>query len=295
MNLHILGAKSPISLSIIEQYNKLDDDYNFSAEFNRVFLYSRNQSTEFLALDELSNNVREGDVIISLIPIFVAASLLARIDIAHLPKHIIAVSSSSVYSKIYSSSADHRSYLPFAIGELKLHEIFDHLDPHVHLCILRPTMIWGYGADKNISNIINFINSTGFYPLCRNGEGMRSPIHFDELATVIIYVLRKSLKGTYFVRTTNQLRFIQILEAVMALTRKRHPFLLRVSPAIAHFCANFSNYLASPSISLAFNSIMRQGDDLASFPEARNVIIHDSTSHCFLERLKSTYVSNSGN
>jgi nucleoside-diphosphate-sugar epimerase len=286
MNLHILGATSPIASYLVDQLN---DDSEYSC---RVFLYGRKRLKNVLALDDLRKTVLGDDVIISLIPISDAANLVCTLlEGSSLPKYIIALSSSSVYSKVYALSDDFANYLSFAIGELRLHEVIDQYKATIQLCILRPTMIWGENRDKNISKIVQFVNLTGFYPVYKRGQGKRSPIHFEELAAVIVSVLKLNLHGTYLVRTSNELEFNQILDAVMKLTARERPFFVRIPSPMARTVRMLCRLINNSSVTLAVNSLIRQGDDLVDFPEAKNVIIHDSSSLTFYDRLYNTYAS----
>lgn len=48
--------------------------------------------------------------------------------------------------------------------------------------ILRPTLIYGHGRDKNISEIAAFIRRFGFFPLFGAAQGLRQPIHVEDVA-----------------------------------------------------------------------------------------------------------------
>lgn len=55
--------------------------------------------------------------------------------------------------------------------------------------ILRPTMIYGYGRDANVSAIARYIRRFGFFAVAGNGEGRRQPVHADDLAAAAMGVL----------------------------------------------------------------------------------------------------------
>jgi len=48
--------------------------------------------------------------------------------------------------------------------------------------ILRPTLIYGNGLDKNISTISRIIKKIGFFPVYKRSKGLRQPVHADDLA-----------------------------------------------------------------------------------------------------------------
>lgn len=52
--------------------------------------------------------------------------------------------------------------------------------------LLRPTLVYGSGADRNISAIARFIRRVGIFPIARPGSGLRQPVHADDLAQVAL-------------------------------------------------------------------------------------------------------------
>ena len=52
----------------------------------------------------------------------------------------------------------------------------------VQWVILRPTLIYGYGQDKNVSEIARFVRRFGFFPLIGKAQGLRQPVHADDVA-----------------------------------------------------------------------------------------------------------------
>jgi nucleoside-diphosphate-sugar epimerase len=59
----------------------------------------------------------------------------------------------------------------------------------VEWVILRPTLIYGYGRDKNITEIIKVIRRFGFFPLFGQAKGLRQPIHADDVAGACVAAL----------------------------------------------------------------------------------------------------------
>ncbi|MFZ4539744.1 NAD-dependent epimerase/dehydratase family protein [Propionivibrio sp.] len=56
--------------------------------------------------------------------------------------------------------------------------------------ILRPTLIYGLGRDKNISEIARFIRRFGFFPVLGQAQGLRQPIHAEDVAAVCVSALQ---------------------------------------------------------------------------------------------------------
>ena len=60
----------------------------------------------------------------------------------------------------------------------------------VEWVILRPTLIYGLGRDKNITEIARFIRRFGFFPLFGKADGLRQPIHAEDVATACLSALQ---------------------------------------------------------------------------------------------------------
>ena len=56
--------------------------------------------------------------------------------------------------------------------------------------ILRPTLIYGRGRDKNITEIARFVRRFGFFPVFGPALGLRQPVHVDDLAATCVAALQ---------------------------------------------------------------------------------------------------------
>ena len=56
--------------------------------------------------------------------------------------------------------------------------------------VLRPTLINGQGRDKNISEMARFIRRFGFFPLLGSAQGLRQPIHAEDVAAACVAALQ---------------------------------------------------------------------------------------------------------
>jgi len=55
--------------------------------------------------------------------------------------------------------------------------------------ILRPTLIYGKGRDRNVASVARFIARTGFYPIAPPAAGLRQPVHAEDLAEAAVAVV----------------------------------------------------------------------------------------------------------
>jgi nucleoside-diphosphate-sugar epimerase len=57
------------------------------------------------------------------------------------------------------------------------------------LLVLRPTLIYGCGLDRNVSLLAAFARRFGFIPLAGKAGGLRQPVHADDLAELALRAL----------------------------------------------------------------------------------------------------------
>ncbi len=107
---------------------------------------------------------------------------------------LVVLSSTSRFSKVTSHNPKEQKIAQDLIdGEEQAIKWAQALK--IQLVILQPTMIYGYGRDENISNIIVFIEKFGFFPILGQGKGLRQPIHVDDVAAACVALLAKELPG----------------------------------------------------------------------------------------------------
>lgn len=160
----------------------------------RVVAFSRNPpqcpapSIEWRALSDLSQQAEEIEWWICAAPIWVLREHLALLH-SYAARRIVALSSTSCFSKITSRDPQERQIAQLLQqGEADLREWAARHD--LAWSVLRPTLIYGLGRDKNISEIARFISRFGFFPLCGRAEGLRQPVHAEDLASACVSTLR---------------------------------------------------------------------------------------------------------
>jgi hypothetical protein len=100
-------------------------------------------------------------------------------------EHLICFSSTSKLAKVNSKSPLVRNVVyDLEKGELA---IIKHAQFYgFKLNILRPTLIYGFGLDHNISRVAEFIRKYKFFPIYKRGKGLRQPVHVEDLACAVI-------------------------------------------------------------------------------------------------------------
>ncbi|MEB4593079.1 NAD-dependent epimerase/dehydratase family protein [Candidatus Thiothrix sp. Deng01] len=154
------------------------------------------------------------DTLIHLAPIWLLPRLLDSLQ-SQLPPRIIAISSTSRFSKQLSSSLGERE------TARKLTEAEDWLARFGQLhqldwTIFRPTLIYGAGLDQNITTIARFIQRFGFFPVIGKARGLRQPIHANDVANACIDCLRNpnTFRHAYNLSGGETLTYRQMVERI---------------------------------------------------------------------------------
>lgn len=129
------------------------------------------------------------DVLISLVPIYLLPDWIAPLALAGLRK-LIVFSSTSRYTKMESTSAAERN-LAKRLAHAEDGVVSACRRVNVDWVILRPTLIYSVGLDRNISLLASFIRTFRFFPMPCQGRGARQPVHADDLAKACLAILTK--------------------------------------------------------------------------------------------------------
>lgn len=147
-------------------------------------------------------------------------------------ERLVAFSSTSRFTKAASPVAEERAVAArLADGEAET----------IRLCaahgiawtILRPTLIYAEGADRNVSRLAALIARFGVLPLSGRGQGRRQPVHADDLAGAALDALAAvaARDRAYDLPGGETLTYREMTERLfLALGRK--PRILVVPPAL---------------------------------------------------------------
>jgi nucleoside-diphosphate-sugar epimerase len=165
--------------------------------FSRCPMNSRDQNIQWIRIKNPDDNpetfageIEQVDCWICVAPVWILPDYFPMLE-AHGARRVIAVSSTSRFTKSDSSVADER------VTAHKLSEGEDSLQTWARIkgvgwVILRPTLIYGLGQDKNISELVRLIRRLGFFPLAGQAKGLRQPVHAEDVAMACMSALEKS-------------------------------------------------------------------------------------------------------
>jgi len=137
---------------------------------------------------ELEAALPKAATVFALSPIWVLPAALPALK-ARGMRRLVAFSSTSVFTKAGSDDEGERmTAQSLADGEAAVAAF---CEAHkVAWTILRPTMIYAEGRDKNVTRLARLIRRFGVLPLSGQGEGLRQPVHADDLAAGALVAAR---------------------------------------------------------------------------------------------------------
>lgn len=191
-SIGVLGATSMVGQSLLPL---------LAGAGYRVIAYSRRAQPQQRAVefrqthhdnDTISDNEARSERIaqwICLAPIWTLPEHFPMLD-AHRPERIVALSSTSVFTKQHSSDpGEQQTAEKLAQGE---REVIAWAESNrIEWVILRPTLIYGRGQDRNICEIARFITRFGFFPLFGAARGLRQPVHAEDVAAASMAAMKQ--------------------------------------------------------------------------------------------------------
>jgi nucleoside-diphosphate-sugar epimerase len=97
-------------------------------------------------------------------------------------RRVVALSSTSRFTKGSSSDVEEQA-IARRLADAEEHFRTWAESKCIEWVILRPTLIYGRGRDKNISDIARFIRRFGFFPVLGQANGLRQPVHAEDVAS----------------------------------------------------------------------------------------------------------------
>ena len=132
---------------------------------------------------------------LSLMPIWILPQYFSMIETSGASR-VVALSSTSIFVKGDSSNQGERDIASrLAEGERALRAWAE--SRGIQWVILRPTLIYGCGLDKNILEIAHFVRRFDFFPLLGRAMGLRQPIHAKDVADACLSALTSPVAANH--------------------------------------------------------------------------------------------------
>lgn len=145
----------------------------------------------------------------------------------HGATRIVALSSTSRFTKEASPDATESAIASrLAESERRVREWAE--SRGVGWTLLRPTLIYGRGRDKNVASIARFVKRFGFFPVLGRAEGLRQPVHAEDVAGACVAALGapQAVNRAYDLSGGETLPYCEMVHRVFAALQRR-PRLVR--------------------------------------------------------------------
>lgn len=174
-----------------------------------------------------SLNVPGAATLIHLAPLPTVRGLIDTLAAQGL-RRLVAFSSTSRFTKLRSGAPEERAWAnDLAQAE---ESVVESCALHgIKWTLFRPTLIYGAGLDKNVTTIAKFIHRFGFFPIVGEGNGLRQPVHADDLATACVTVLEcpAAYNRAYDLSGGETLTYRKMVEAIFRALGKK-PRIVRI-------------------------------------------------------------------
>ncbi len=143
-------------------------------------------------------------------------------------RRLVALSSTSRFTKGDSSDRDEQAVAQ-RLSESEACLLTWAEENGIEYVILRPTLIYGRGRDKNINEIARFIRRFKFFPLLGWARGLRQPVHAEDVAAACLAALETegASSRAYNLSGGETLTYREMVNRVFAALGRR-PLLLSV-------------------------------------------------------------------
>ncbi len=159
-------------------------------------------------------------------PIWVLPDYYSLLEM-HDARRIVALSSTSLFTKDNSNDPTEQALAKrLADAEAQLRAWAE--SRSVEWTILRPTLIYGGGRDRNLAEIARLIRRFGFFPLFGQGLGLRQPVHVTDVAAACFAALTSAgaRNRDYNISGAEILPYREMISRVFAALGRRPRFLV---------------------------------------------------------------------
>lgn len=208
---------------------------------------------------------------ICLAPIWVLPDYFPMLA-AYRAKRVVALSSTSIFTKQNSSDhAEQKTAGKLRNGEQRFIAWAE--ANRIEWVILRPTLIYGLGRDRNICEIARFISRFGFFPLFGAARGLRQPVHVEDVATACVAALQsvRACSHAYNLSGAEKLPYREMVGRVFRIMGKPERFanipLFIFRPAVACLRAmpRFRNWSAAMAERMNADLVFGHADAVRDF------------------------------
>lgn len=160
---------------------------------------------------------------------------LASLGFGHAPAIVAAAEKAGIKRAVFISTTAVTTGLSAASKATRLAAENAIRDSALAWTIIRPTMIYGTPADRNMARLLRYLQRISVVPLPGGGHGLQQPVHVDDLAAAVVAAAERpeAVGRTYDVAGPEPLTFRRIVaEAAAAVGRRARPVSVPLRPAV---------------------------------------------------------------
>lgn len=235
----IIGASSFVGNVILERLAKQDRDV---VAFTRKQTPAASSQVQWINVGDSSRLQQTIKHWILLAPIWAMPDyfpLMQRLG----AESVVALSSTSVITKVNSSDLQEQQTIRRMISaEAALADWAK--SNGIQWAVLRPTLIYGHGQDRNLSEIARIIQKTRVFPLLGKAAGLRQPVHVDDVASACLAALErpKSAQSVYVISGAEILPYYEMVNRVF-IALNQPAYMLRIPATVFEWAVKFLKIL----------------------------------------------------
>ena len=170
-----------------------------------------------IATDEIGRRIASACALVHATPITLLPALLKREADAGWLRRVVALSSTSVVTKLDSSDRRDRA-LAARLAEAEQDSWRLCEAAGIPLTILRPTLIYGGSPPGGLGQVRRLGWSIGVFPLVGKACGLRQPVHAEDVATACLQALRSDATPgrSYAIPGGETLTYREMISRVLA-------------------------------------------------------------------------------
>lgn len=217
-----------------------------------------NRQVRWIKPDALPDHSAESAFLLSAGPLDVALGVLKQNEQI---QTAVVFSSSSVHSKTDSDNRTEREQVNAMLAvQSSLRQLA--VKRNIKLLILKPTLIYGCGLDTNITQLAVWIRRFGFMPVNGHAEGLRQPVHAEDLASLAVAAMhsRVDLPGELFLAGGETLSYREMVRRIFVALAKTER-LVYLPQWLFILLAGFISAL-KPGLKINTEMVKRQKTDL---------------------------------
>ncbi|CAN5631467.1 N/A [soil metagenome] len=129
--------------------------------------------------------------------------------------------------------------------------------------ILRPTMIYGSELDQNMHKLLRFLDRSPLFPIFGNGENLWQPVHYEDLARVMLTALEKpeAINQSYDLPGARPLTYLDLVHTAAAALGKK-PTIVQLPIEPVRRVLRFAEHARIP-LPIRSEQVMRLREDKA--------------------------------